>query len=391
MDFMPQPGLTASLTKDVALCNSPLKTKGALTIVAEKDQETLPLDLLLVLDVSGSMSGDGISVVTDSMKHILNDLMRPEDRIAVITFNSSAAVHTQWTDVTGTVAPLTAGGGTNFGSAINQVLSFLGGNDNDGSRAGVAFFLSDGQGQAAKDDNVRSIPDFGFTMHTIGVTSGANPTHLEQMAELARGHYYHAPGFEDVKQAFQSVFNYGKTIVYAAPDLDITIPDGVALSDLIQTPQGLSLSKHLGPGTHSISLSHMIKDTRMEISFSVSVDNVLCEGQTMIATFELAQTSTHLSVRGTDDQTELYNAPMNTDVTMIAHSAVAATALKKGDEAAVTRALTKMEKLGTVNPNANTRTTIISQATQATTQGERMEILGKMQSDTSGKTKLRDD
>jgi hypothetical protein len=135
----------------------------------------------------------------------------------------------------------------------------------------------------------------------------------------------------------------------------------------------------------------MIKDTRMEISFSVSVDNVLCEGQTMIATFELDQTSIHLSVRGTDDQTELYNAPMNTDVTMIAHSAVAATALKKGDEAAVTRALTKMEKLGATNPNANTRTTIISQATQATTQGERMEILGKMQSDTSGKTKLRDD
>ena len=27
-------------------------------------------------------------------------------------------------------------------------------------------------------------------MHTIGVTSGANPMHLENMAELAEGHYY---------------------------------------------------------------------------------------------------------------------------------------------------------------------------------------------------------
>ena len=92
----------------------------------------------------------------------------------------------------------------------------------------------------------------------------------------------------------------------------------------------------------------------------------------MIATFELDQTSTHLSVRGTDDQTELINAPMNTDVTMIAHSADAATAVKEGDAAAVTRAITKMEKLGATNPNANTRSTIISQATKATTQGERM-------------------
>jgi len=388
---MSKPSLSASLIKDIALCDSPLKTKGALTIIAEEHKEALPLDLLLVLDVSGSMQGPGISVVTESMVHILNDLMRPEDRIAVITFNSSANVHTTWTNVSGTITPLSAGGGTNFGSAINQVLSFLGGNDNDGQRAGVALFLSDGQGQPAKDENVSSIPDFGFTMHTIGVTAGANPTHLEQMAELARGHYYHAPGFEDVKKAFQSIFNYGKTIVYAAPELDVTVSGGVTLSNIIQTPQGLSLSSHLGPGVHSISLSHLIKDTRMEIAFEVSIDKVSCEGQHMIATFSLGEATTQLSVRGTNDETELYNAPMNTDVTMIAHSAIAATAIKKGDEQAVTRAITQMEKLGATNPNANTRTKIISQATQASTQGERMEILGKMQSDTSGKTKLRED
>ena len=82
---------------------------------------------------------------------------------------------------------------------------------------------------------------------------------------------------------------------------------------------------------------------------------------------------------------------MVTDVTWIAQSSIVATAIKKGEEEAVTRAITKMGKLGNNIPNANTRTKIISQATQASTQGERMEILGKMQSDTSGKTKLRED
>ena len=88
---MSQPALTASLLKDVAASNSPLKAKGALTIVASPNESTLPLDLLLVLDVSGSMSGQGESVLQDSTVHILNNLMRPEDRIAIITFNSGGS------------------------------------------------------------------------------------------------------------------------------------------------------------------------------------------------------------------------------------------------------------------------------------------------------------
>ena len=387
---MSRPTLTASLLKDVAASNSSLKAKGALTIVASPEENTLPLDLLLVLDVSGSMSGQGESVLKDSTIHVLNNLMRPEDRIAIITFNSGARVHTAWTDVHGTVAPFQASGGTNFGSAINEVLSFLGSQDQQGNRAGVALFLSDGHGSKASDDNVRSIPDFGFTMHTIGVTSGAKPEHLEQMAELAKGYYYDAPTFTDVKKAFQSIFNYGKTIVYAAPDLEVTVSDGVLLENLTQTPQGLALAKGLESGNHTVPLSHMVKDTRMEISFDVSVENVT-EGLNSLATFSLQGATALLNVRGTNDETELYNAPLNTDVTMIAHSADAATAIKRGDDVGATRAITKMEKLAKTNPNAGTRTTILTEATQATTVGEKMETLGRMQSDTSGKTKLRDD
>jgi hypothetical protein len=210
------------------------------------------------------------------------------------------------------------------------------------------------------------------------------------MAELARGHYYDCPTFDDVKAAFQSIFNYGKTIVYAAPDLDVIVQDGVTLDNLVQTPQGLSLASNLESGSHSVSLAHMVKDTRMEISFDVSVDNVSA-GKNSLAVFTLNGASTTLQVRGTNDETELYDSPVNTDVTMIAHSADAATAIKRGDDVGVTRAITKMEKLGKTNPNAATRTTILEDATKAVTQGAKMDKLGKMQSDASGKTTLRDE
>ena len=73
-----KPTVNAALLKDVAAANNPLKAKGALTIVASENDETLPLDLLLVLDVSGSMQGQGESVLQDSTVHILNNLMRTD-------------------------------------------------------------------------------------------------------------------------------------------------------------------------------------------------------------------------------------------------------------------------------------------------------------------------
>ena len=104
---MSKPIVNAALLMDVVAANSPLKAKGALTIVASKRRNTTT-DLLLVLDVSGSMKGQGESVLQDSTVHILNNLMRKDDRIAIITFNSGARVHTSWTDVHGTVAPFQA-------------------------------------------------------------------------------------------------------------------------------------------------------------------------------------------------------------------------------------------------------------------------------------------
>jgi hypothetical protein len=385
------PSINASLVRDVAMCDQPLKTKGSVTIQADTDLQSLPLDLLLILDVSGSMSGEGISVVTDSMIHILNDLLGSDDRIAVITFNASGNLHCNWTDASGTVPGLSAGGGTNFGSAINEVLSFLGSYDGDGARAGVALFLSDGHGNPASDDNVRSIPDFGFTMHTIGVTSGAKPTHLEHMAELARGHYFDAPGFTDVQKAFTSIFNYGKTVIYSAPELEVEVMDGVELTNIVQSPQGIQLSEKMGTGKHSVALTHMLKDTRMEIAFDVEVGNCDCDKVNELASFSMLGAKDLLTVRCTNVETELYNAPVNNEVTLITQTAKAATAIKRGDTAAATRAITKLENLEKTVPAASTRTETLTQASRATTIGERLETLGKIQASTSGETKIRED
>ena len=98
----------------------------------------------------------------------------------------------------------------------------------------------------------------------------------------------------------------------------------------MQTPQGLSLASNLDSDSFSFTFTHGKRYSNGDF-FDVSVDNVSA-GKNSLAVFTLNGASTTLQVRGTNDETELYDSPVNTDVTMIAHSADAATAIKRGDD-----------------------------------------------------------
>jgi len=382
--------LNANLIKPLAKCNTSLVTKGALNIIGD-NENALPLDLLLVLDMSGSMQGDGERIVQQSVVFILDNLMGPNDRMAIITFDNSAQLHMPWGDKNSNPAAFTAGGGTNFGSAINETLSCLGAHGMDSSRAGTVLFLSDGQGQKANDDNVRTITEFGFTMHTLGVTSGANPIHLNQMAELARGFYFNAPSFDDVKKSFNSIFNYGKTVAYSAPDLKINIEDGVTISDLIQTPQGIEIAKGpLHAGTHEVSLSHLVVGARSDLTYRVNVDNIECKDN-LLATFDCIGGSTELRVKGTMDDTQILNTSVNLDVTLVTKTGQAARLIKTGDTAGATRIITQIKTLEKTHPNASSVTKTLTDVSSMTNQGDQLAGLGKLQTDKTGKTIVRED
>lgn len=383
--------LNANLIKPLAKCNQPLISKGGLNIIGD-NENALPLDLLLVIDMSGSMSGEGERIVQQSVIFILDNLMGPDDTIAIITFDNGANLHMDWSDKNANPAAFSAGGGTNFGSAINETLSCLGAHGIDPSRAGTVLFLSDGQSQSKpNDDNVRTITEFGFTMHTIGVTSGADPKFLDQMAELARGFYFSAPTFDDVKKAFGSIFNYGKTVAYAAPDLKIKIEDGVTISDLIQSPQGVEIAKGpLNAGTHEVSLSHLVVGMRSDLTFKINVDNVECDDN-LLATFECIGGSTELRVKGTLDDTQILNTSVNVDVTLMTKTGQAARLLKTGDKAAATRIITQIKTLEKTHPQASDVTKTLTDASSKKNQGEVLEELGKLQTDKTGKTIRRED
>ena len=65
----------------------------------DKSEKTKGVDLICVVDVSGSMSGSRINLVKESLKY-LTKLMDNRDRLAIVAFTDSASVKLHLTDMT---------------------------------------------------------------------------------------------------------------------------------------------------------------------------------------------------------------------------------------------------------------------------------------------------
>ncbi|KAF0929822.1 hypothetical protein E2562_025957 [Oryza meyeriana var. granulata] len=184
-----------------------------------------PLDLVTVLDVSGSMVGNKLALLKQAMGFVIDNL-GPGDRLCVISFSSGASRLMRLTRMTDggkahakcAVESLTARGGTNIGAALRKAAKVL---DERLYRNAVesVILLSDGQDTYTAparcgydrdanydalvppsfvriDDGGRSPPvhTFGFgkdhdaaAMHTIAEATGGTFSFIENEAAIQDG------------------------------------------------------------------------------------------------------------------------------------------------------------------------------------------------------------
>ena len=62
----------------------------------DQQEKMKPVDLICIVDISGSMSGDKIKLVRESLKYLVN-LMNEEDNFALVKFDSYAVVVNNFT------------------------------------------------------------------------------------------------------------------------------------------------------------------------------------------------------------------------------------------------------------------------------------------------------
>ncbi|CAF3879577.1 unnamed protein product [Rotaria sp. Silwood1] len=162
----------------------------------ELDELHVPLDLICVVDQSGSMSGDKIALLKDTLNYIV-DQMGSLDRLAVISFDTRAFDRSKGLKLMTTQNKQTlrnaithhiqANGGTYIGKGLEMAIQLLR-NRRTTNSLGAMLLLTDGQDNQHHDYSslMRSLPE-GVVCHTFGYGSDHNAALLSQLAEQGHG------------------------------------------------------------------------------------------------------------------------------------------------------------------------------------------------------------
>lgn len=121
------------------------------------------VDLICVIDNSGSMNGEKIELVRETMRFLLETLT-PSDRLSIVTFNSAANRCCGLKCVTGEnmqnfkniIDGIQAGGGTNINSGLQIALKMLRERKHTNKVTSI-FLLSDGQDKGAENTFKQSL------------------------------------------------------------------------------------------------------------------------------------------------------------------------------------------------------------------------------------------
>lgn len=160
-----------------------------------KGKRQLPsLGLILVIDRSGSMVGGKLELAKEAAMRTI-ELMRPEDSVGVVAFDSTPwwiVEPTKLTDreeVLDKIQSIQADGGTEIFPALDTAYNKL--LEMDAQRKHI-ILLTDGQsasnpGYAAL---TQGMVDNKMTMSTVAVGDGADQVMLEQLAKQAKGRFY---------------------------------------------------------------------------------------------------------------------------------------------------------------------------------------------------------
>ncbi|MBW7884121.1 MAG: VWA domain-containing protein, partial [Caldilineaceae bacterium] len=198
--------------------------------------EIIARDVVLVIDVSGSMQGDKI-VQARAAAHFVVQHLNPDDRFNLVSFSTGSR---RWmnrlqpvtaknvVDAESWIDDLEASGSTDINRALLEALALLDGRDADPSRPAYILFLTDGQptqGETEPDrivDNARNNrpADRTVRLFTFGLGYDVNTDLLDILGQDLGGRSSYVTPNERIDEAVSSFYAQVSTPVLANVHLD---------------------------------------------------------------------------------------------------------------------------------------------------------------------------
>ena len=206
---------------------------------AAADAAALHRDVVAVIDVSGSMSGEKIQQAKNALIQLLGTL-REGDRFRLVAFSGGVRRYAQgWTsattegrqDAAAWIRGLDAEGGTNIAGALTEAFA-----ESPAEQAlGVVVFLTDGQASTGETDpeRIAERAEQGrgrFRVFSFGIGDDVNTYLLDRLTERARGTTEYVRPGENIERAVGSLA--AKVASPVLTDMTISAGSGIELYDV---------------------------------------------------------------------------------------------------------------------------------------------------------------
>jgi Mg-chelatase subunit ChlD len=215
------------------------------------------VDLVFVVDESGSMRGDPIYFARLAAERFVGAL-HEDERAGLVGFSSGSTLYQSLTtdhdSLNASISSLNAGGGTDTEAGIRRAISELQQNGRD-NRSQLIVLLSDGQSNSNSypRDAAGLAAENGIQISTVGLGSNIGEEELTDVANITGGGFYHVQDAEDLPETFGRVAANRTDRQLRDTDND-GIPDAVAEAN----PR---LPGFYGIAGHRIDIDPAVADT----------------------------------------------------------------------------------------------------------------------------------
>jgi len=243
------------------------------------EEERQPMDIMCVLDVSGSMQGDKIRQVQDATRFIVEQA-DPKDRLSIVSFNSNAARVLRLrkmnaegkNEATVSTLRLAAGGGTSIASGLDMALSVME-RRRQRNKVSAILLLTDGQDGSTRGRLpalLRRAAQANCSIYAFGFGRDHDAALLSEIAEQAQTPFTFVEDTSKIREAFAGTVGGLSSIM--AQSVELTLKCHVPLKT-IHTPFPVQQAGN----TAVVTIPDMFASERRDILVELSVPAVADE------------------------------------------------------------------------------------------------------------------
>ncbi|MCC5628061.1 VWA domain-containing protein [Nostoc sphaeroides CHAB 2801] len=262
---------------DANQLNSQRQLGISISAIAENLDRDVPLNLCLILDHSGSMSGRSLETVKKAANRLV-DRLNPGDRLSVVVFDHRAKVLVPSQSVEDPekikqqINRLAADGGTAIDEGLRLGIEELAKGKKD--TVSQAFLLTDGENEHG--DNNRCLKfaqlaaSYNLTLNTLGFGDNWNQDVLEKIADAGLGTLSYIQKPEQAAEEFNRLFSRIQTVGLTNAYLLFSLMPNVRLAELKPvaqvSPDTIELPlQQEADGRFAVRLGDLMKDAERVI------------------------------------------------------------------------------------------------------------------------------